>query len=279
MENKNNIFKKIIFGSDEPEELPESRFKQFFWVIKENYGKLFLFNVFTFIFAIPLVITFIIMSYGMSQTDDLSLIFRYYFFFGLLLIPSIVFFGIGLSGLFYSIRKMIWVEEINIKTYFLGIKNNYKRFILIFLGLGISLEINLIDVFYYTNLSILSPIINYLLIGLGITQFVVILMMSLYQMGLEVRYSTTIKQMIKNSFKLSVANLFKNIIFFTIGLIPFVSIVFIPGVIQIIIISIDLFIGIALFVLIISEYLCYVFDKEINNSLYPEYYLKGLKRN
>lgn len=275
----NKIIDNIVLGSSSPILYATNRYKQFGWILKREYGKLFLFNVFSFLFAIPIILVLIFLSYAVNSAENVTLAFRYLFNIGLLIIPSLLIFSIGMSGLNYAIRNLIYVDLCPIRTYFEGIKKNIKRFLLIYLLLGLSMFIMLIDVYYYTNISNLNIMINTILSILGIVQFIIIFIMSIYQSNIEVRYINTLKQLLSNSFKLTIGHLFKNILFISILICPLLIMLILPGVYQILVLSIYMFIGLAISTLGISLYISDIFDNDINKIMYKELYRKGLKDN
>lgn len=280
---KNKFMENLIMGDGEYKKLPKTRKEQFFKNIKENYGILILLSFITFLFIIPALFTLYMMSYQINinieknPNDINNIILSINFYTSLIMIACLIILGIAMSGLSFVIRKMVYGEIFHFQDFFEGIKKNYQRFIFIFFLYGISLAILIIDVTYYSYIAPFKIFINYLFISLGIIQFIIMSIMVNFMMMQEVRYNLSKKDLVKNSFILTMKLFFKNSLIFILNIIPWIIIIIVPGIYQLIILSILLFTYFGFNILLNEEYTTSIFDKYININQYESIYKKGLE--
>lgn len=273
------FLKKYLLGDNEEKPLPSTRKGQILSIIKEYYASLILMSVFTFVFALPVFIVLYIMSYNLQliDTNDYNQIFYTMFYLSLILIVANIILYIGLSGLFSAIRKMVYNEYSTIMDYFMGIKENAKRFALIGLIYGVSLFLLIIDLIYYENISSLQPMINNIVVGIGIIQYFIISIMSMYMMCQQCRYNLSFKDLVINSFKFTMKNILLN---FAIYCLCFALLSFpllFSGAIQALLFSMLALFAYSISALLAYEYCAYIFDLYVNKTMFPIIYLKGLK--
>ena len=122
--------------------LPITRKEQVWFLLKGEIGILFLSNFLTFLTLIPLLLVFF---FGVSTFHQYNLdtsknnidFFNIFLMYGLLLIPAILLFSIGLSGLFSVVKKLTFESTCKIKEYFIGIFKNYRHCFFFYLLLSI----------------------------------------------------------------------------------------------------------------------------------------------
>lgn len=135
------------------------RIRHFFNVFKSNYTDLMLANLLFIVFALPaiLVIFMVVprmisaLNINLDFNGDMGIAFggRYEVTEGLLniynswqwgflmLVPCFALMGIGMAGLFYCVRNMLWGAPVKIRIHFFrGIKKRWAEFLLAFTYLG-----------------------------------------------------------------------------------------------------------------------------------------------
>lgn len=122
--------------------LPLTRKEQIWYLIKNEIGILFLSNIVTFLFVLPLLLVFFFTvttfhHYTLDSTKVSGDYFNLFLMFGLLMIPSCFILGIGRSGLTSVIKQLVFESTTSFSSYFKGIVKNFKVFAFNYLLLGI----------------------------------------------------------------------------------------------------------------------------------------------
>ena len=136
MSKNNNILK------EKDGRLPLTRKEQIWYLIKNELGVLFLSNVVTFLFTLPLILVFVFGSitfhqYTLETSKTMGDYFNLFLMYGFLLIPTVLIMGIGRCGLTSVIKQMVFESSAKFSTFFTGFKNNFKAFFFTYLALGI----------------------------------------------------------------------------------------------------------------------------------------------
>lgn len=267
-------------------ELPHNRKQIFFDLLKHQKRQMVSFSMLVFVFLLPLVVDILLFNQfiiGASMTiDDISqrssTIFSLIFYMMIIAIPCIIVAFIGLGGLAYVCKNIVWQEGVLTgPDFFIGIKKNWLHAVLTGLIWGLSLFILVVGIFFLLRVQQNSDIgwIYSVGIGLCIVQFVVLSIVCVYALTYTCYYVNSYRIVLRNSFIFLAAKFFKNLLLFifTTGLM--VGLMFIDFIAQIII-----FVFLAFFIsfLMVGWTLLSheTFDQYINKTNYPNYYKKGL---
>ena len=260
----------------EESDLPTTRKKQFGDILKLNYRSLVFAGVMLLIFFLPIL--FCILYRDSSQiniiqkfeSEELAnqLIFSN-LLFSWLLIPSIMIFSLGLAGSLKIIRRLIWGEPVFLKDDFLiGIKENWKGFIVVSFFGGLLNAINTLIVSYMPSNNFLA----YLpLIALLVLFYPVIFVFAFY----NVIYSEKIGRNLTNSIKLYFRSVFVTFLF-CLSCYSLILIKYIPSILKYFLAGAVIILVVPIMLLMFYEYEIYIFDKYINTYQYPQFVKKGL---
>ena len=271
--------KEVIRETDYSQrERPKTRLKQFFDIFKHRFLELIKLSLLQAIFCLPLLVTIfvfwmVIVQEGLTVQRAMTIFLVQAGSF-LLTIPCAF---VGLTGSFYALKKLAYAEgEFASSSFFIGLREEWKRGILIGLIAGISAAIALIGIYYFIVFpSDIIPWVKGFGIAIVIIQLVVVLIVSYYSMAQVVVYTNTLRNIYKNSIIMS-------LIRFPINL---VLLVLYPGgfIALICIIPITMYVGLGLMLLTsVFGHLVWMmntmsaFDKYINKEQFPDYYRKGL---
>lgn len=270
--NANKQNKKKFEESD----LPSTRKKQFGDILKLNYRCLVFCGLLLLLFFLPTM--FCIIYKDSSQIniikeyegDELAQQLRFSnLLFSGLLIPSIMFFSLGLAGSLKIIRRLLWGEPVFLKEDFLiGIKENYKGYLVVgFIG-GVLNAINTLVVSFMPSNNFLS----YLpLIALLVLFYPVIFVFAFY----NVVYSEKIGKNLINSTKLYFRSVFITFLFCLLCY-SLILIKYIPSILKYFLAALIIIFVVPIMLLMFFEYEIHVFDKHINSYQYPQFVKRGL---
>ena len=276
---------KTIINNNKKDQLPRSRKEQFKRLFLDNYMKLVMFSMITFLFVIPTIVLFLIINYQTSKLlrienpDVANIVFSSCLWFCLYGLPCQIITSLGFAGLFSVMKKFVWDEPVLYSSFFKGIKENYKQFIFIFSFAYIFFVLFLLTFARFYYLTIVPTILRYLLIGLSGLVLIIAISMSLYMCTSSVRYKVTIKDLIINSFKLCFKYFFINILLVIMISSLWIINLFVNPIAQSIIYLLLFIILISLFALIITSYHASIYDENVNKIMFPEIYRKGLKKD
>ena len=232
---KKGIVSKLLYGKGDNKDfianyLPVNRKKQFFYIFKRNYLKLFYYNLLIALCFAPAVIYYIMSRDYIANVfynKDIETIKANLLAISCIRdIPSGILIMLGfliLPGFTYILRKLMWDEVVVFKMDFKkGFKNSYKQFLFIGFIAGLMLFI----FGYGINVLIaseLNPIVQIMVIVmLGIIGILFIIAM-MYMINLASLYNLTNSQLVIYSFKLTIKDLFKNLgVFFITFFIIFI---------------------------------------------------------
>ncbi len=301
--NKRGLFDRLMMGSEKSEEyarasLPSNRWELFWDIFKGRFGKLIVINLLVLLFCLPFIALMFFRSMSISAYGT-TYPFSQGFGVGYGAFPSMagwseaivymvnvsvlvfvpitfVIAAIGISGGAYVIRNMVWTEGIFVANdFWRGIRQNFKQMVLILLLYSL--------VFYISFLSIslcdkniaqglnnrwlytLIKVLTYILI-------ITFSVMTIHMITMSVNYKLKLRHLIKNSFIFTIALLPHNVIFLTLGLIPFILLL-LEGFFMIIGILMILLFGFSLFLLIWTDYCQWSYDRFLNDKV------KGAQKN
>ena len=270
---------KQISDSEAKRSLPTSRKEVFFDLLRNRKMALFALSCFTFMFFIPLAVDFFFFNYLESAAiaaDKKEHLFSLVFYSMCIMLPCMIIGFIGFAGAFYTAKRLVWQEDINLAVdFFHGIKENWKHAIINGLLFGIILFGVVIGGSYLLIFAPTSPIIC----GIGIGALILVLltfgMVIALNFTQDVYYENGILTTFKNSFCFLGLLNWRILVLFILttgGL-------FVLSIFNLITLGIGLFLFAILnsVVIIIYTLLSHsVFDKYINQENYPDMVGKGL---
>lgn len=265
--------------------LPKTRKEQFKRLLKDNYMKMVIFSMITFIFIVPLIILFLVMNYNASillkeeNADALSIIFSSCLWFSIYAIPCIAILSLGFAGLFSVCKNFVWDEPVSYSSFFIGIKKNYKEFLFIFYFDYLFFVLFLLTFARFYYLVNISTILRYTLIFISGFLFFFAFTMSLYMMSSTTRYQSTMKDLLVNSFRLSFKNILINIALTIMVLFLWVIAVIFNPIVESIVFLIMFIYLLSFFALIITSYHASIYDEYVNKDKFPSIYKAGLDKS
>lgn len=262
-----------------------SRWDVFKFTYKTHFTFLMKLSFLLTLFAIPLFVTLVLKGLfldsvlkGMNESNQAKVLYQYFsldIYLSLLYIPSLLIFSIGLSGAYTLIKKYSFQEGyIFSKTFFLGIKENVKKF------LGVTLFYSIVFYLILFTRDYIS-ILNfkyYLPSTLVVVIFLILLLCNvIFAYGQIPIYTNSVFRTIKNAFLFTFYALPKTFLVFlgTMGPLLIVSF-FSNTILSAITILVYTIIGFGHMVLATSLFTESYFDKVINETQFPSIYRKGL---
>ena len=270
---------KQISDSEAKRNLPTSRKEVFFDLLRNRKMTLFALSCFTFMFFIPLAVDLFFFNYLESAAiaaDKKDYLFSLVFYSMCIMFPCMIIGFIGFAGAFYTAKRLVWQEDINLAVdFFHGIKENWKHAIINGLLFSVILFGVVIGDSYLLIFAPTSPITCGIGIGALILVFLTFGMVIALNFTQDVYYENGILTTFKNSFCFLGLLNWRILVLFLLttgGL-------FVLSIFNLITLGIGLFLFAILnsVVIIIYTLLSHsVFDKYINQEHYPEMIGKGL---
>lgn len=270
---------KQISDSEAKRSLPTTRKEVFFDLLRNRKMTLFALSCFTFMFFIPLAVDLFFFNYLESAAiaaDKKEYLFSLVFYSMCIMLPCMIIGFIGFAGAFYTAKRLVWQEDINLAVdFFHGIKENWKHAIINGLLFGVILFGVVIGGSYLLIFAPTSPITCGIGIGALILVFLTFGMVIALNFTQDVYYENGILTTFKNSFCFLGLLNWRILVLFILttgGL-------FTLSIFNLITLGIGLFLFAVLnsVVIIIYTLLSHsVFDKYINQEHYPDMVGKGL---
>lgn len=266
-------------------ELPHTRWQVFWDLVKNQKRQMISLSMLLFVFLMPLAVDILIFNqfiFSASQIEDFaaanSTVFSLIFYMLIIAIPCIVVAFIGLGGLAYVSKNIVWQEGLLIgPDFFKGIKKNIKHSIPLGIIWSVSLFVLVIGSLFLLRTSSSSdqPWIHSVGVGLCIVQFIILSIVCIYGLTYTSYYDNKFRDVLRNSFIFFVAKFFKNLLLFILTTGVIVGLMFVDFIAQFVIIIVVAFLSSYMMIgwtLLSHE----AFDQLINKTNYPEYYEKGL---
>ena len=225
------MFNRNFFKKDEGH-LAKTRKEQYGYILRNNISTLFSANIITFLFMIPLVLTYFYFAIGYHNlhkvnTTEANKYFTLFVLTGGFILLSTFLFNIGLIGLNSVIKQLVFESSSKISTFFKGIKSNFFDslgfnffyslvFGLLFINLGFYLYVEYNPIFKLIILIVNCLIAFTLLLGKGYLNFEI------------VTFKNKTLIYIRNSIYLFYKNLPYSLIELVLILFPFLAFAFIP---------------------------------------------------
>ena len=271
--------KEYIRPSDyEQRERPKTRAKQFFDIFIHRFLELLKLSLLQTVFNLPLLATIFLFWMLISQSGlTIQSSMTIFLIQGGSLLISLPFSFVGLTGSFYALKKLAYAEgEYASSSFFLGMKEEWKKGLLIGFIAGLSGAIAVIGIYFFLIYPVeMITWIKGFGIAIVIIQLIVVLIVCYYSLAQVVVYTNTLRNMMKNS-------IIMGLIRFPINL---VLLILYPGgfIALICIMPYTMYVGLGLMILTCAfGHLVWMmntmsaFDKFINKEQFPDYYRKGL---
>ena len=198
-QDKNNVSDQQALKS-----LPHNRKEVFFDLLSHRKMTLFALSCFTFMFFIPLALDLFVFNFLESAAVSAGkneYLFSLVFYSMCIMLPCAIIGFIGFAGAFYTTKRLVWQEDINLANdFFKGIKDNWKHAIINGLLFGIVLFGVVIGGAYLLIYAPISPIICGIGIGALILLFLTFGMVISLNFTQDVYYENNIFITFKNSF-------------------------------------------------------------------------------
>lgn len=271
-------------------QMPSSRKEVFIDLFSNSPAKLFKLSGLCLLFGLPAIIWIAYMSdainavaksldtlSGIERAAALSKGYSLTNTMYIVLIPLLMVWGLGFAGAFRVIKKLVWGEGVLLSAdFFIGIKDNYKQFIVWFFIIGVSLFIMVFN-YNYSQSNAEIGVLEQAGIAISISQFVLVGLFTMFYLPQAALYSLKFNQIVKNSFLFLIKTFPKSICVFLLTAGIFVALLLMPyNIAKLLAIVIFLIIGSIYIVIVWTLYSHSVFDKYINKEYHSEIYEKGL---
>lgn len=262
-----------------------SRWDVFKFTYKTHFTFLMKLSFLLALFALPLFVVVVMKGLfleailsKLTESNQVKILQQYFsmdIYMSLLYIPAFLIFSCGLAGGYTLIKKFSFQEGyIFSKTFFMGIKENGKKFF------GVTLFYSLIFylmLFARDNISMMN-FKYYLPASLVMIIFIILLLCNvIFAYGQIPIYTNSTFRTIKNAFLFTFYALPKTFLIFLVSIGPlFIVSFFSNTILSAITILAYTIIGFGHMVLTTSLFTESYFDKVINESQFPSIYRKGL---
>lgn len=268
---------KIRETDYESNERPDTRLKQFFDIFRHRFVELLKLSLLQAVFNMPLIASLVLFHQLVKNSTTMNSLMTVFIIQGVSFLVSMPSIFVGLTGVFYCFKKIIHAEgEYASSSFFIGMREEWKRGFVIGMIVGLSLALTVIGYFFFRYYV---PAYNTTIAGFGIAilviQAIMVLMVAYYSIGQLVFYTNKLKFVLKNSFLFTLMRFPQNLLFLIIH----------PGiyVALFIIMDITMYVGVVLLIFLVGiGHLIWnlnvisAFDKYINKESHKEVYLKGL---
>lgn len=277
--------RKSKHGSDK---LPSNRFYAYFDILSHRFITLVALSILTSIFLLPFFIFDFIWNLYINLPIDTSSLTQNEIYFrnfslhtisSLISIPLLIIGFIGLGGLFYVIKKLVFQEpNINVaKDFFFGIKDNIKSSLLSGFIFSIFTFLYVTNIYFYPLMDDIHNVFKIILLVLITIVYLFIIILCLYLLSSGTLYNFRFKHTLKNNLMLSFILFPINLLFLLLSFIFILFYLFIPIVlIQIISLVIIVLFGLSHIGLCYCLFAFKMFDKYINKQYSKDIVDKGL---
>ncbi len=269
--------------------LPKNRKGLFFEIIYAQSAALFKISLLITLFLLPLLAWMTVMSISDElllielegapsdmQSDILIKIFNKKLYGNLASIPLFAFLFMGLGGISFVMRNLVWNELTFIwEDFKKGFKDNWRHSLMLGLLFGLIINsLNMMNWILFGMKGGISGIVIYLFFLL------IFISMFMFCMTQQVVYKNDFMHLIRNSMIMTFSRLISNLFVLILTFSPFILLIFysvsLPSLIVLIAMALS---GFGYMALILTLYSHSVFDKYINAQHYPQLVNKGIGRN
>ena len=272
--------KEIVKETDfKNEERPDTRLKQFFDIFKHRFVELLKISLLQAVYNVPLIVSLILFYALIRNSENVNSTMTIFLIQGASFLISLPVAFIGMMGTFYCMKKLAYAEgEFASSSFFIGVREEWMKGLVIGLIAGISLGLGLIGIFFsYVYLSQVNSVTAGLCIAMLGIQFIIVMMVCYYSVAQSEVYANKLRYTLKNSFIMTLMRFPYNLVVFIIY----------PGIFIALfsIMEITMYIGVVLLLFFtVFGHLMWIlnclsaFDAFINKEQYPDYYKKGLNK-
>lgn len=274
--------KEVIRQTDfTSRELPKTRAKQFWDVVKHQKLNMVKVAMLQTVFNAPLMVWAVL--YYLFLAAGPSSIFQISVYAGLIMIPCVIIANIGLVGSFACMKKIAYADGgFASSSFFMGMKDEWKKGLVLGFLEGIAGALLVIGSVFMLTVTGTNAFVRGLGLAAVIILFLTMTMMNYYSLAQSACYSNGVGRVIKNSFLMSLMRYPKHLLLLLLH----------PGLITGLVIGsfcipvAGEYVGIGFLVIFsfinsfgILAWMLFIltsFDKFINKENYPEYVGKGL---
>ena len=260
---------------------PNTRLKQFGDIFIHRFLELVKISLLQAVFAMPLLVTvvldWILIRYIANNGLGANALFTVFLFTSISLIFTVAISFIGITGVFYCMKKLIYADgEFAASAFFIGMREEGKKGFVIGLLEGFSSGVMVLGLYFF---FIFQPQVSPTVLGFGIAiviiQFILMTMFTYYSLAQVTIYTNDLRSIFKNSILLMLVRFPFNILFMIIH----------PGIFIALISIMDItaYVGVGLSIFFSTfSYLIWMlgcvsaFDRYINKECFPDFYKKGL---
>lgn len=284
---------KFAFKDYSIDNLPSNRMEVFIDVIRNHWKTLFLIGLCLLLFMIPFLTLEIIgeilniQLIGMHQNKEidsqsLSMYLQItYFLIGIAKTLMLMIFSLGISGSVRIIKKLIWAEGIEFLHDFKeGIRENWRKMIRLFLLIGIVSTVNSTTPYILSQTTMLTEL-SYTALRSVLTSVSVLLLVPIaaFVFSQIVFYENRFLSMCINSIAFCGKTILSTYGLLAIICIPCAIVNHFCNIsVQILVYSFAAVILLPLILMVWLLYSCYIFDRYVNPTFYPEIIDKGIWR-
>lgn len=272
-----NFFNRAYYGNDRkgdfrPEDLPDTRFKLFFELIKLRWTKLIQLSFQMTLFFAPMLIWLVmnVTALGTALMEDSSnaalTLHSYLSVYLAINIPLTLIGALGLAGSIYVLQKWALDDQADAwPDFWVGIRQNWKQALSIGLLSSLAVYVGYFAIRFYGEFSSQNMFLM-LPMYLCISMMVLLAMMSLFFYPLMVTYELKLRHLIKNAFLLSLARLPFTLLMTLLTALPVIATLVFPQIMGFVILFYVLF-GFSFFGLMHCVYANGTFDRYINPNI------------
>lgn len=293
MKNR-GIIKRLVFGKTREkdfteDDLPQTRLKQFKFVMRTRFGVILRLSMLTGLFFVPYAVWTLLSGGYVSDTaatktatEYLASLFSMTLFRYGTMIPFIMLGCVGLAGLMYCIRRICWGQSIRIFADFgKGIKQSWLQFLLLGMLTGIvNVLINYVVRYCLLSLTNDNALAMSLVIAVAALFGIVWVLTMMFAFCQSSLYMISLGKLLFNSVLFAFKRLFRSLLIAVLSLAPILVFTLMPWVfIQVIGYALAALFSLG-FAATIQTIFCHsVFDDFINKKSYPDYVRMGLAGN
>ncbi len=255
-------------------DLPRNRMEALKLALKENPWRFVLLSLLSALFALPLFAYVFYFSFVFSFPEG-NVYALLFFYLGY--VPCLCLFFLGQGGLFYSLKKLSFLEGVILpEDFFSGVKKNAKESLLTGLFLGINYFVIKLFLAYLPSLS-LGAIWNVVLSGVAYSLLFLLSIPLLFVMPQASLYSSSFFLLYLNGWRFFLGKFISNLGIYLLLLLPYILFESLPYLAVFILAALLLslfYFAFSVFVFVLYSHA--IFDKTINAKQFPELIRKGL---
>lgn len=292
VKKKKGIVQRMMFGNeDKPDLTPEraamGKWAMFKFLFFHRFGTMVLLNLLTVLFALPAIAVILLFFLNSAVADGFVpyssnlwigypvvvdavaqgtiTAFNYRLMEYLILVPCVGVFAVGVSGMLYVMRKMLWEEQTRtVKDFFRGIKKSWLPALLNGTAFGLTLLFVVFSLGYFDAFG-LSVSVKALCVTLSMIILVFMILFTSFFMTQNAAFKMRPTVLLRNSMLFVLGTNIQAVFFVGIALLP-MYLMFIPG-ITMILVMIYAFLGFSFTALVVSIYTHGCYEKFLYSKI------------